>query len=440
MRAKPLVLGLLAFAGGLAGQALSSAGAGAAPQERSPYAMVAQLGRVLALVENEYVDPVDRARLVEGAVKGMVAELDPHSAYMPPQDFTVFQSDTEGQFGGVGVEVDARADTVTVLAPIEGSPAERAGVRSGDRIVAVDGEDVRLVGVDKMIKKMRGAPGTHVKVTIQREGQKDPLTFDLVREIIKVASVAARSLDGGVAYLRVKQFQERTHEELLRAIGKLRQAGPIRGVVLDLRSNPGGLVDEASEVADELLDGGVIYTARHRGVVTDEVKARSGGALAGVPAAVLVNEWSASASELVAGALQDHKRATVVGANTFGKGSVQTILELPNAAGIRLTTARYYTPSGHAIQADGVHPDVVVDKSHVTKSDLPALREKDLENALPPEGAPAADAGVVMVAPAVDGGTDESLAVRSMPADPRRGTDFVLKVGYEVVRRALGAR
>jgi carboxyl-terminal processing protease len=397
--------------------------------------MVGQLGRVLALIENEYVDPVDRTRLVEGAIKGMVSELDPHSAYMPPQDFSIFQSDTEGQFGGIGVEVDLRGDTVTVLATIEGSPAEKAGIKSGDKIVAVDGEDARVTGVDKMIRKMRGAPGTHVKLSVQREGQKEVITFDVVREIIKVASVNWKMLSGGIGYLRIKQFQERTHDEMLRSIAKLRAPGTLKGAILDLRSNPGGLVDEASEVADELLTDGTIYTARHRGVITDEVKARGGGALSDVPIVVLVNEWSASASELVAGALQDHKRATIVGTNTFGKGSVQTILELPNNAGIRITTARYYTPSGHAIQADGVHPDVLIDNSKIVRSNLPQLREKDLENALPPEGAPGGDAGAVYVAPATDGGADESTSIRNMPDDPTKGTDFTLKIGYEILRR-----
>jgi carboxyl-terminal processing protease len=207
---------------------------------------------------------------------------------------------------------------------------------------------------------------------------------------------------------------------------------------LDLRSNPGGLVDEAAEVADEFLSDGTIYTARHRGQITDEVKAHGGGSFANVPTVVLVNEWSASASELVSGALQDHQRATIVGTNTFGKGSVQTILELPGGAGIRLTTARYYTPSGHAIQADGVHPDVLIDNSRITKSTLPVIRERDLENALSPEGAMPRDAGAVYVAPPIDadaGVTDESTAVRNVPTDPRKGSDFTLRVGYEVLVR-----
>lgn len=439
-------IGVLTFACGFGAHALLGR-ADAAPQEASAYAAMGQLGRVLALVENEYVDPVERSRLVEGAVKGMVGELDPHSAYMPAQDFKIFQSDTEGKFGGIGVEVDVRGDAVTVLAPIEGSPAERAGIKPGDKILAVDGEDARNIGFDKMVRKMRGAPGTHVKLVVRRDGQREPLTFDLVREVIKVSSVSGKLLDGNVAYLRVKQFQERTHEELLQSVAKLRlqaRDAPLTGVVLDLRNDPGGLVDEASAIADELLPSGTIYTTRHRGQITDEVSAHGGGALVDVPAVVLVNEWSASASELVAGALQDNARALVVGTNTFGKGSVQTILELPGGAGIRLTTSRYYTPSGHAIQADGVHPDVTIESDRVTASKFPTIREKDLENALPGEGGSSGpDGGVVYVAPpAVDGGVPdtETSSVRNMPTDPTKGADFTLKVAYRLLRGPLAGK
>lgn len=421
--------------------------ADAAPENASAYAAMGQLGRVLALVENEYVDPVERSRLVEGAVKGLVAELDPHSAYMPPQDFQIFQSDTEGKFGGIGVEVDVRGDAVTVLAPIEGSPAARAGVRPGDQIVAVDGDDARNIGLDKMVRRMRGAPGTRVKLSVRRASAKDLLTFDLVREVIKVSSVSGKLLDGNVAYLRVKQFQERTHEEMLRSLARLRlqaQGAPLTGVVLDLRNDPGGLVDEAAAVADELLPGGTIYTTRHRGKVTDEVTASAGGALVSLPAVVLVNEWSASASELVAGALQDNARALIVGTNTFGKGSVQTILELPGGAGIRLTTSRYYTPNGHAIQVDGVHPDVAIEPNRAAGGTFPAFREKDLDNALSGEGSPDADdGGVVYVAPQdQDGGAGhtETFSVRDMPSDPTKGRDFALKIAYELVRGRLAGK
>src|SRR5215472_6276783 len=383
-----------AFAGGMVGTLWGTSRALATSHDESPYAAVAQLGRVLVQIENNYVEPVDRAKIVEGAVKGMVGDLDPHSAYLPPQDFSLFQSDTEGQFGGVGVEVDARGEELVVIAPIEGSPAERAGVRSGDHIVAIDGEETGGGQLEKVVRKMRGAPGSHVKLTIQRQGVREPIVVDLARAIIHVPSVASKLLDAGIAYVRVKQFQEHTHDELLAAAAKLRkeQKGPIVGVVLDLRSDPGGLVDEAAEVTDEFLTGGTIYTTRHRGQIVDEVKAGGGGAFSDAPVVVLVNEFSASAAELVAGALQDHKRGLVVGANTFGKGSVQTIIDLPGGAGMRLTTARYYTPSGRSIQADGIHPDVAVEGSRVgDAAALPPLRERDLEGHLPAEGAPAGE-------------------------------------------------
>ena len=219
------------------------------------------MGRVLAQVENNYVEPVDRARLVNGAIEGMVAELDPHSAYLPPQEFAAFQDDTEGKFGGVGIEVDYRGDAITVIAPIEGTPADRAGVRSGDRIVGIDGEQVVSTSLDKMIKKMRGKPGTHVKLAVRREGVRELMTFDLVREVIHVPSVVSKLLDGGIVYVRIKQFQDRTHDELVRAAGAMRvsakaQGVAVNGVLLDMRSNPGGLVDEASAVADEFLGSG----------------------------------------------------------------------------------------------------------------------------------------------------------------------------------------
>ena len=360
---------LVAFIGGAATTLVGSFhSARATSQDESPYGAMAQLGRVLVTVENEYVEPVDRGKMVNGAIEGMVAGLDPHSSYMPPQDFSLFQSDTQGEFGGVGIEVDARNDILTVIAPIEGSPAERAGIRSGDKLLAVNGETSVGIGLEKMVRKMRGKPGTHVKLTLRRDGVKEPMTFDLVREIIKVPSVASRLLKGNIAYVRIKQFQDRTHEELLKAVGKLRadSSGKLAGVVLDMRNNPGGLVDEAAEVADEFLSGGTIYTARHRGQVIDEVNARPGGALVDAPTVVLVSAYTASAAELVTGALQDAKRAKVIGSQTFGKGSVQTIFELPGGAGMRLTTERYYTPAGHAVQADGIHPDVVVNADNTT--------------------------------------------------------------------------
>ena len=428
-----------AFAGGACATALQGTNVA---RGDTPYAAVEQLGRVLVEVENEYVDPVDRTKLVNGAIKGMVAELDPHSSYMPPEEFQAFQSDTEGQFGGVGIEVETKSDQLVVLAPIEGSPAERAGVRSGDLIVSVDGKDPTSEPFDKLVKHLRGAPGSHVKMGVRRRGVSELLTFDLVREVIRVPSVSYKLLVGNVAYVRIKQFQERTHEELLSAASTLRAraGGKLSGVILDLRSDPGGLVDQAADVADEFLDEGVIYTTRHRGKVVDEVTARPGGAFAEPPCVLLVNEYTASASELVAGALQDHKRASVVGEPTFGKGSVQAIVSLPGGAGMRLTIARYYTPSGHAIQADGVHPDVTVEAQK--EDGAVEFREKDLAGHLAPETrtAQTPGAGRVVVLGSDAGAEPQETPGREakgVPDDPEKGNDGVLKVGWEVLAKAL---
>ncbi len=436
----PLMV-LSSFAGG----ACVSAWGGGQHTARgdTPYAAVEQLGRVLVEVENEYVDPVDRAKLLNGAIQGMVSELDPHSSYMPPDEFSAFQSDTEGQFGGIGIEVETRADQLVVLSPIEGSPAERAGIKSGDVVVSVNGKDPGAEPLDRLIKKLRGAPGSRVKVGVRRSGVAEVLTFDLVREIIRVASVSSKLLSQRIAYVRIRQFQERTHDELLLAAAKVRSraAGPLAGIVLDLRADPGGLVDQAADVADEFLEGGVIYTTRHRGQVVEEVTARPGGAFVSEPCVVLVNQYTASASELVAGALQDSKRATIVGEPTFGKGSVQAILALPGGAGMRLTISRYYTPSGHAIQADGVHPDVTVEGKK--EEGGVSYRERDLEGHLAAEasGPPAAPRSVVVVGG--DAGEEEPVAsgseARNVPDDPERGTDGVLKVGWQVLRQAIAA-
>src|SRR3954464_2379357 len=251
----------------------------AGSERESPYRVVEQLGRVLVWIENEYVDPVDRKRLLEGSIKGMVAELDPHSSYMPAEDYAIFQGDTEGHFGGVGVEVDFGDEYVTVIAPIEGSPAERAGVRSGDRILAIDNISVRARPSIELVRHMRGEPGSHVLLTIRRAGSEKLLYLTLTRQVITVASLSSKLLKGGIGYLRIKTFQTGTHAEFLDHFGKLRRenGGDLAGVVLDMRNNPGGLVNEASAVADEFLPAGVIYTTRRRGKIVDEVTADSGG-------------------------------------------------------------------------------------------------------------------------------------------------------------------
>lgn len=428
-------LTVAAFTGG----AVSSQLASATSQAQSPYAPFEQLARVLVLVETQYVEPAQRNKIIEGAIKGMVAELDPHSAFMSAEDFAQFQEETGGRFGGVGVEVDFRGDSPIVIAPIEGSPAARAGIRSGDQIIAIDGKPTRGENLEKLITMMRGPAGTKVKVTIRRQNVAEPLHFELTREEIHVKSVSSQRLDNDVGYVRLKQFQEGSHDELLEAAAKLRTASkaPLRGVVLDMRSNPGGLVDEAEAIADEFLASGMIFSTRHRSQVVDEARAHAGGAFASVPVVVLVNEYSASSAELVAGALQDNKRATVVGSTTFGKGSVQTIFELPGGAGMRLTTMRYYTPSGRSIQAQGIRPDLMIQPKAGGAPDV--VRESDLEGHLAPEGSAAAGKPQAVL---VDQGAQESSGVelgRDVPSDPTKGKDFVLSVGYQALLKALSA-
>jgi carboxyl-terminal processing protease len=429
----------------LAGTALHPLATAAAAPE-SPYDLVRQLARVLVLVENEYVDPVERSRLLEGAIKGMVAELDPHSSYLPAEDYKTFQEDTQGEFPGIGVEVDFRNETVVVIAVIEGSPAEHAGIRAGDRIVAIDGSPVRGKASPDLIRAMRGPPGTRVIVSLNRDTDDKLLHFNLIRAVIRITSVVSSVLEGNFAYVRIRQFQSGTHAELLGAIGKLRRAagGDFPGVILDLRNNPGGLVDEASAIADEFLVQGVIYTTRHRGVTVDEVRAGSGGAMTREPMVVLVNEFSASAAELLAGALQDQRRASVVGATTFGKGSVQSIVDLPGDAGLRLTTMRYHTPNGRAIQAQGIEPDVRVADGSGTKRPFGVLRESDLENHLPAEG-PASAGSRDRTGPEVEipKSTDsnppsEIGGPREVPKNPllARAKDPALATAYEMLVRA----
>lgn len=400
----------------------------AKPEAQSPYLPFDQMSRVLLMVEHNYVEPAEREKLLDGAMRGMVSELDPHSSYMDAKEFSEFQDDTEGKFAGIGVEVDIRDDFVTIIAPIEGSPAARAGIKPGDRILAVNNKPLRGAKIDRIVDLMRGEPGTKVHLTLAREGASEPISLDLVREIVHVASVEAKRLDKGVLYVRLKQFQETTHEELLRAVGKARKAKgePITSVVLDMRYNPGGLVDQAELVADEFLTEGAIYSTRHRGKVLDLVEATPGGALSKPKIVILVNEYTASAAELVAGALQDHKRAKVVGALTFGKGSVQTIFELPGGSGLRLTTMRYYTPNGRAIQAQGIEPDVVI------KSAKPndVVRESDLDGHLSAESKPPTRPGqLVLTAPADDG--IPLLRIGDIPEDPTKGKDFALAKAFE---------
>jgi carboxyl-terminal processing protease len=439
--ARSLVLACCAFSGGAAVSALAHANAG-----ESPYEWLRQLARVLVLIEDQYVEPVERGRLLEGAITGMVEKLDPHSAYLAPEDYAVFRDNTRGEFGGIGVEVEFRDDSVVVIAPIEGSPAEQAGVRSGDRIVAIDGVPVRGKPSQALVRIMRGKPGTDVVVTIRRETVPEPLQISLTRRVIQVASIAKKRLDGDIGYIRIKQFQSGTHAEFVDALAALRRDAPGRltGMLLDLRNNPGGLVDEAVAVADEFLRHGVIYSTRRRRETVTEVRARRSGAILREPVVVLVNEYSASAAELVAGALKDHDRASIVGAPTFGKGSVQSILDLPSGAGLRLTTTRYYTPGGHAIQAQGISPDVLVKAAYARDRTFQIVKERDLADHLPAEGhapgtelpktSPEAAPGPDGRAPETPSSDETHLGVaKTVPSDPTGGADFALSIGYQIL-------
>lgn len=404
----------------------------------SPYSPIDQLARVLAIVETHYVEPTQREKLTDGAIKGLVAELDPHSAYLPSAEFALFQEEMDGKFGGIGIEVDFRGEFITVIAPIEGSPAERAGVRPGDQILAINAKPMRGERLDKLIPIMRGPIGSKVTLTLRRVGALEPLTISLVRAEIHVQSVVQKRLAKDVAYVRLRLFQDGTHRELLRAATTLKAASkvPLAGVLLDLRNNPGGRVDEAVAIADEFLVSGPIYSTRRRGAVIDEAFAHDGGAFATVPVVVLVNEYSASSAELLAGALQDSHRAKIVGAQTFGKGSVQSILDLPGGAGMRLTTMRYYTPSGRSIQAEGIRPDVLL---RPTKPLAPGtiVRERDIDGHLPAEGAAPGASGRVIEGTAEMGPPGP---IAEVPVDPTKGTDFGLITAYKLLLEDLAAQ
>ncbi len=422
--------------------------AGAHAESDSPYGVLRRLAESLVLIENEYVEPVERERLLEGALEGMVAELDPHSSYLTKERYARLRSDTEGAFGGIGVEVDLRNEQVIVIAPIEGSPADQAGILPGDRIVAVNGERLAEESLSRLVEQMRGRPGTRLTLTIRRRGHNKPLEFELERRVIEVASIATRELVERIGYVRVKQFQHGTHRELLDQVSHLREQMPqgLAGVVLDLRNNPGGLVLEAAAVADEFLDGGQVYSTRSRGRIVDDVSATTGGALHSEPCVVLVNEFSASAAELVAGALQDQHRATVVGSPTFGKGSVQTLFTLPDETALRLTTMRYYTPAGHSIQARGIHPDVLVEAGYVKDTSFRVVREADLDNHLPAEPAAGAQSPRGALRPGKLQEEEPGLSpthlgvARQVPRDPTNGPDFALSIGFQVLRARIAER
>ncbi len=339
----------------------------ATPSEHSPYENLTVFARVLAHIEMSWVEEADQDALIYGAIKGMVRSLDPHSSFMTPEEYRVLTSDTQGRFGGVGIEIEAQDGWLTVLGVFDDGPASRAGVKPGDRFLTIAGRDARDMRIQDAVRWMRGEPGTSVQVRLRREGEDAAVDLALVREVIQVEAVEASLLPGNIAYVRIRAFQETTTRELRRALDQAvveaSDAGGVEGLLLDLRNNPGGLLEEAILVSDEFLAEGVIVSTRGRGgQLIAESRANRAGTRPDWPIVVLVNGYSASAAEIVAGALRDHQRAVVVGTRTFGKGSVQNIIELPDRSGLKLTVARYFTPSGRSIQAEGIAPDMEVEQ------------------------------------------------------------------------------
>ncbi|MFT6113245.1 MAG: carboxyl-terminal processing protease [Oleispira sp.] len=339
-------------------------------------------------IRNSYVEPVDDETLLQYAIDGMLSNLDPHSDYLLPEDFSELQEHTSGKFGGLGIEVGIEEGLIKVVSPIDDTPAEKAGIKSGDFIVSLDGKPVREMSLTDAIDQMRGEPGTDIKLNIRREGEKELLEFVLTRAEIKVASVRGENLGDGIGYLRITQFQDKSGTELIAAIEKLQKKATenkeqLNGLVLDLRNNPGGVLGAAVEVSDAFLNSGlIVYTegriseSDFRYSATEETIAED------IPLIVLINGGSASASEIVAGALQDHKRAVIVGTQSFGKGSVQSVLPIAGNKAIKLTTARYFTPNGRSIQAQGIQPDVFVEQSEVTTYEQSYYKESDLSGHL----------------------------------------------------------
>ena len=342
---------------------------------------------VFGRIKNDYVEEVEDSDMLENAIRGMLSGLDPHSSYLDHEQFKELQVGTSGEFGGLGIEVGMEDGFVKVIAPIDDTPAQRAGVQAGDLIIRLDDTPVKGLTLNDAVKIMRGKPGTVLKLTVVREGVEKPIKIDIKRDIIKVRSVKSRMLEGDFGYVRISQFQSKTAENMVDAIDKLKKesGGTLKGMVLDLRNNPGGVLNGAVAVSDAFLKKGlIVYT---EGRVSDSklrFNATPDDILDNAPIVVLVNQGSASASEIVSGALQDHHRAIIVGTQTFGKGSVQTILPLSNGTAVKLTTARYYTPSGRSIQAEGIVPDIELDKVRISavESSFEPIKEADLSGHL----------------------------------------------------------
>lgn len=337
---------------------------------------------VFSRIQSDYVEPVDDKKILKDAIQGMLSGLDPHSTYLDPEGYKEIRIGTEGQFGGLGIEVTMENGFVKVVTPIEDTPAAQAGLQTGDLIVRLDEKPVKGMTLTEAVRLMRGAPGSKIKLTVVREGHDKPLKFSVKRAVIKLQSVKRKLLEKNYGYVRVTQFQGNSAKNLESALTRLKKdnGGELKGLVLDLRNNPGGILSGAVTISDMFLDKGlIVYTEGRTPDSELRYSATPGDEINGAPMVVLVNGGSASASEIVAGALQDHKRAIIMGTRSFGKGSVQTILPISNGAALKLTTARYYTPKGRSIQASGIEPDIITEEAKVTlKEKREMLKEADL--------------------------------------------------------------
>ena len=357
-------------------------------QERLPLRELRLFTQVFEQIRLGYVEEVTDTELLDNAIAGLLTELDPHSVYLNKEDYGELQEHANGEYFGLGLEVGTDNGAIRVVSPIDDTPAAKAGIQAGDLIVKMNDNPVRGMSLQKAVDKLRGEKGTSIKLTVYREGEKEPLDIEVVRDIIQISAVRSRLLEPGIGYIRVSQFQTKSGADFVAAIEELVQPStekqPIKGLVIDLRNNPGGLVPASVEISDALLDGGtVVYTEGRLPSANRSFEASSGDLLNGLPVVVLINGGSASASEIVAGALQDHGRAAILGTQSFGKGSVQTVIPLGDGRAVKLTTARYFTPNGRSIQAEGIVPDIIVERAEIRPyKSRTRVREADLEGHL----------------------------------------------------------
>jgi len=353
--------------------------------DRKTYQNLKTFTEILDRVEKEYVEPVDSDKLMQGAINGLMKSLDPHSSFMTAEMYKELEVETRGSFGGIGIEITILKDVLTVVSPIEDTPAYNAGVKAGDQIIRIDGKSTKDITIMEAVSKLRGPKDTTVTITIMREGMAKPKDIPIIRSIIKIRSIKSKIFDDHVGYIRISSFQERTGDDLKKALREIEAKGsPLKGIVVDMRNNPGGLLNQSVEVSDAFLKRGVIVSTRGRSKsMESKSTAKDDGDEPTCPLVVLVNEGTASAAEIVSGALQDNGRALVLGTQTFGKGSVQTVIPLEDGAAMKLTTAKYYTPKGRSIQAEGITPDIIVKlvkpPEEKESAENRLLREKDLQ-------------------------------------------------------------